>query len=871
MKHILSACFLVFSINLFSQQIALSATKNASLKEIFVQIEQQTDYKFAFIDQIDLNKKYLSKDISLKSGSIQQALDMLSKELPLQFSILGDNITVKQAAVTKKQETYLLSGKIYDNDREPLPGVAVQILETGAQTSTDENGKFAIKMPPGNYTLAMTYVGFQRKEQKVSLFKNTSISVEIKPDTEMLQEVVISQNKNATDIRKPQMSTNSLTSKEIKKIPVAMGEPDVLKSLMTLPGVTNAGELSSGINVRGGAADQNLVLLDNAPIYSDSHMFGFFSVFNADAVKNLDLYKGGTPSRFGGRVSSILDVHQQNGNNDSIRVNGGIGLISSKLMVEGPAQKGKSTFMLAGRASYAHLFLKLANNDNSAMFYDLNAQFNQKLNDNNSLHFSGYFGNDVFDIGNFFTSTYGNTMANINWKHSFSDKLQTSLMFFYSQYKFKLGIETEGLDWDSGINSYGLKYEWNHKITDKLKLNYGIEATYYDFNPGTLSPIGSGSQFNYKQFQKKHALEPSAYLDIEHEITDKLNLRYGMRYSMFSRFGKEDVNMYANNSPVVFNPVYGIYQEADPIGTKTYGKGDKIISFNNLEPRLALSFMLDENQSFKASYNRMAQYLHIIANTQSPLPMNIWTPSSNYIKPQLLDQYAFGYFRNFKNKAYSLETEIFYKNIKNRIDYVEGADIFGNENLEGSLLNGKARSYGLEVLFRKNTGALTGWISYTLSKAEQKTSGRTAEEPGIANGDWYLSAYDKLHNLNVTGSYEYNKKWSFSANFTLQSGRPVTFPNGYFDFAGIQVPNYADRNQNRLPAYHHLDVAASYIPKPDKKQGWQSEWVFSIYNLYGRKNAASIQFGTNEDTGVNEATRLSIFGIIPSVSYNFKF
>lgn len=870
MKQFLSACFLMLSLNLFSQQVTLNVTKQATLKEIFDQIEQQTDYKFAFIGQIDGSKRYLNKDISLKTSGVQSLLDLLSKELPLQFAIVGNNISVKQN-VEKKQELNKLTGFIYDNEKQPLPGVNVEILETGIQTSTDEDGKFSFRLPSGNYTLSATYIGFEKKEKKVGLFKNTSLSLEINSNTEMLQEVVISQNKKATDIRKPQMSVSSLTGKEIKQIPVAMGEPDLLKSLMTLPGVTNSGELSSGINVRGGAADQNLVLLNDAPIYSDSHMFGFFSIFNADVVKSLDLYKGGTPSKFGGRVSSILDVQQQTGNNDSIRVNGGIGLISSKLMVEGPAQKGKSSFMLAGRASYAHLFLKLADNDNSAMFYDINAQFNQKLNDNNSLHFSGYFGNDVFDIGNFFTSAYGNTMANINWKHTFSEDLQTSLMLFYSQYRFTLGIETENLDWDSGIDSYGLKYDWKQNIGEKFKLNYGVDATYYDFNPGTLRPIGGNSQFNYQQFQKKHALEPSAYFDVEQEITENLNLRYGLRYSLFYRFGSEEINLYADNNPVVYNPIFGIYEEAEAIGTKKYGKGDKMASFNNLEPRFALSYTLNEDQSIKASYNRMSQYLHIIANTQSPLPMNIWTPSGNYVKPQLLDQYAVGYFRNFSNKAYSLETEVFYKNIKNRIDYVDGADLFANENIEGSLLNGKARSYGLEILFRKNNGPLTGWVSYTLSRAEQKTTGRTPEEPGIADGDWYLSAHDKLHNLNITGSYEYNKKWSFNANFTLQSGRPVTFPNGYFDFAGIQVPNYAERNQNRLPAYHHLDVAATYIPKPDKKKGWQSEWVFSIYNLYGRKNAASIRFGTNEDSGLNEATRLSIFGIIPSVSYNFKF
>ena len=871
MKHILSACFLVLSLNVFAQQVSLSVANGTPLKDIFSQIEQQTDYKFAFIDRIDLNQKYLGDTASLKNSGIQQVLGILTKGTPLQFAVVGNNITVKHTNELKNQETYTLSGTISDGVQQPLPGVSVHIKETDTWVATNGNGKFSVRLPSGSYTLEVSYIGFQKWEQKVNLTKNTMLTVGMKEDAETLKEVVISQNKTATDIRKAQMSVNSLTNKEIKQIPVAMGEPDLLKSLMTLPGVTNAGELSSGINVRGGAADQNLVLLDNTPIYSDSHMFGFFSVFNADAVKSLDLYKGGIPSKFGGRVSSILDVQQQTGINDSLRFTGGIGLISSKLMVEGPVQRDKSSFMLAGRTSYAHLFLKLANNNNSAMFYDVNARFNQKLNENNSLHFSGYLGRDIFDIGDNFSSSYGNTMANLNWKHTFTEELHTSLSLFYTDYKFNVGINTESFDWDSGINSYGLKYDWQHQVAEKFKLNYGVEATYYDFNPGTLSPRNSDSRFNYQQFQKKHALEPSAYLDVEQEITENLNLRYGLRYSMFYRFGQEEVSTYDNNSPVVYNPTFGIYEEAVPTGSVSYGRGDKIASFDNLEPRAALSYTLNDDQSFKASYNRMAQYLHIIANTQSPLPMNIWTPSGPYIKPQLLDQYAFGYFRNFKNKTYSLETEVFYKNIKNRVDYVDGADIFANENIEGALLNGKARSYGLEILFRKNTGTLTGWISYTLSRAEQKTEGRTPQEPGVANGDWYLSPYDKLHNLNITGNYEFNPKWSFSANFTLQSGRPVTFPNGYFDFGGLQVPNYAERNQNRLPAYHHLDLAATYKPRPEKKKGWQSEWVFSIYNAYGRKNAASIQFGANEDTGVNEATRLSIFGIIPSVSYNFKF
>ncbi len=872
MKHLFSACFLLFSLGLFAQQVDLTLSKGATLKEIFSRIEQQTDYMFAFTEQVDLTQKYNGESISLKDATIQQVLDILSKNLPFKFAIAGNNITVKRTGTgVKKQGSYMLSGTVSDNKQETVVAASIHIRETDTWVSTDKNGKFSVTLPAGDYTLETSYIGFTNTQRKISLSKNTNVSIEINENAETLNEVVIDLNNKAVNIRKPQMSINSLTSAEIKQIPVAMGEPDVLKSLMTLPGVTNAGELSSGINVRGGAADQNLILLDNAPIYSDSHMFGFFSIFNADAVKSLDLYKGGVPSKFGGRVSSILDVHQQPGSNDSLRFNGGIGLISSKLLIEGPVQRDKSSFMVAGRTSYAHLFLKLANNNNSAMFYDVNARFNQKISENNSLHFSGYLGNDVFDIGNNFTSSYGNTMANLNWKHNFSENLKSGLLVFYSDYKFKVGINSEGLDWDSGISTYGLKYDWMHKVGEKLNLNYGIETTYYDFNPGTLKPLKESSQFNYQQFQKKHALEPSAYLDIEQEIAEKLNLRYGARYSMFYRFGQEEVNIYENKNPVIYNPAFGIYEEAEPIGTINYGRGDKIASFDNFEPRAALSYTLNEDQSFKASYNRMAQYLHIIANTQSPLPMSIWTPSGPHIKPQLLDQYALGYFRNFKNKQYSLETEVFYKTIKNRIDYVDGADIFANEKIETVLLNGKARSYGLEILFRKNTGAFTGWASYTLSRAEQKTAGRTPEEPGVANSDWYLSAYDKLHNLNITGNYDFNPKWSFSANFTLQSGRPVTFPNGYFDFGGIQVPNYSQRNQDRLPVYHHLDLAATYTPKPDKKKGWQSQWVFSIYNAYGRKNAASIRFGANEDTGANEATRLSIFGIIPSVSYNFKF
>ncbi|MFB9080734.1 TonB-dependent receptor domain-containing protein [Flavobacterium procerum] len=870
MKHIISACFFLFSLSIFSQNVTVTVDQNMTLKEFFRQIENQTDLKFAFTDQIDTSQKYFLNKKTYTNTDIKELIKELNKNASIQFSIAGSNIFVKQKSAKAPRKKIKLMGHVFDENNEPVIGANVYIKELASGATTDQNGTFSIDIEKGSYTVLISYVGFQNKEKEITVSDNAKIDFKMEADSQELDQVIVTTTK-AVDIKNTQMSVNKLSMAEIKKIPAPMGEPDPLKSLLTLPGVTNAGEVSSGFNVRGGAADQNLILLDGAPVYGDSHMFGFFSVFNADAVSSLDLYKGGIPSKYGGRVSSVLDVNQQTGDFENYKVNGGIGLISSRLLVQGPIKKEKGSFIVAGRTSYAHLFLKLTDNNNSAMFYDLNAKLNYRFNDKNSLSFSGYFGNDVFDINDRFASTFGNTMGILNWKHKFSDDISTSLSAFYSEYRFNLGIPTENFEWDNTIKAYGLKYAWNHSLSDKLKLNYGIDGQYYNFNPGTVQPTSSESQFNYKQLDKKYAFESSAYLDFEHQITEKLNLRYGLRYSMFYRLGSEEISTYEDGKAVVYNPLYNNYEEGTPTGSITYGKGKTISKFDNLEPRAALSFAFNENTSVKASYNRMAQYIHMLSNTQSPMPMNIWTPSGPFTKPQLLDQYAIGYFKNFDEGVYSFEGELFYKNIQNRIDYIDGADILANNNIEQVILTGKARSYGMELLFRKNKGLFTGWVSYTLSRAEQKTPGRTPQEPGIANGNWYLSGYDKLHNLNIVGSYELSPKWSFNGNFSLQSGQPVTFANGYYEFGGINIPNYSLRNENRLPLYHHLDLAATYTPKPDKKKGWQSYWVFSIYNIYNRKNAASITFTTNDDTGANETRRLSIFGMVPGVSYNFKF
>lgn len=770
------------------------------------------------------------------------------------------------------QKKFTISGVVADEkNKETLIGVSLFVAETKTGLVTNEYGFYSITLPEGEYTLSVNYMGYQTITEKIKLNQDLKKNFYLSVSSQQLDEVVIVDNKKRVDIRKPEMSVNKLTIQEIKEMPVIFGEVDVLKSILTLPGVTNAGEGQSGFNVRGGGADQNLVLLDESTIYNSSHLFGLFSVFNPDAIKDLKLYKGGIPSRFGGRLSSILDIYQKEGNKNEFHMNGGIGLISSRILAEGPIVKDKGSFLIAGRGSYAHLFLKLFNNPNSAYFYDLNTKLSYSLNEKNNIYLSGYFGRDVFQLNDSFVNTYGNAVINFRWNHLFSDKLFSNLSMIYSDYYYGLRLDFVGFNWDSGIKNYNIKYDFKHYITDKFKLNYGLQSHYYDFNPGKIEPTGEDSGINREQLDKKYAMENAVYVDAEHQISDKISLSYGLRATNFLRLGQQTMNVYANDQPVIFNPDFQIYQSAEPIGTVSYGKNKTIAKFDNLEPRFAMSYVISEEQSVKASYNRMTQYLHLISNTQSPTPLDVWAPSDRYLKPQLLDQIAVGYFQNFKDDLYSLEVESFFKKIKNRVDYIDGANLIANEAIERVVLNGRARAYGLEVLFRKNSGRFKGWVSYTLSRTEQQVAGRTPEETGINNGNWYKTGFDKLHNLAVVANYKLNEKWRFSANLIAQTGQPVTFPNGQYQYEGITVPVFGARNEENLPTYHRLDISATLTPTKNKGRKWQAEWVFGIYNLYNRQNAASITFRQNQETGSNEALRLSIFGIVPSATYNIKF
>ena len=770
------------------------------------------------------------------------------------------------------QQEYTISGVVTDlNTGETLIGVNVLIPELRAGVITNAYGFYSITLPKGAHELIYSTLGYTIERRSIELNASMVIDVALGENAEELDEVVIKADVEALDITTPQMSVNSLTAQTIKNIPVVLGEADVIKSLLLLPGVSNAGEGASGFNVRGGAVDQNLILLDEATIFNSSHLFGFFSVFNPDAIKDLKLYKGSIPARYGSRVSSVLDIYQKEGNSKNFKMSGGIGAVASRLLVEGPIKKDQAAFLVGGRGSYAHLFLPLFDIENTAYFYDLNTKINYKIDDSNSLYLSGYFGRDYFGIQDSFINSYGNAVFNFRWNHNFSDKLFSNLSLIYSNYYYGLELDFVGFKWDSGIENFNLKYYFNHYLSKGLQLNYGLQNIYYGFNPGKIIPNRPDSGIVADQLTQKYANEAALYIDVEWEISQRLRAEVGLRGSHFMRFGQDEFQLYANDAPVTFDPFLLIYKEADPIETIRVDRWERLKTYSNWEPRIAASYTITDDISLKASYTKLSQYLHLLSNTSSPTPLDVWTPSGPYVKPQRLDQYAVGVFSFLKDRAYSLEVEAYYKDVRHRIDYIDGANLIANNAIEQVILDGNARAYGLEVLLRKNQGAFQGWIAYTLSKSEQKTSPRNENEIGINNGQWYNTPYDKPHDLSIYGAYSLNDRWKINSNFIYQTGLPTNYPIGQFDFQGIVVPYYGLRNEQRLPDYHRLDLSATYTPKRKTNTTYQSEWVFSIYNVYNRQNAASINFRQNADTGVNEAVRTSIFGLVPAVTYNFKF
>ncbi|GJM35192.1 MAG: collagen-binding protein [Saprospiraceae bacterium] len=766
------------------------------------------------------------------------------------------------AATGFSQEKFTLSGHIRDaTNGEELIGANIYVEELGTGSSTNVYGFYSLSLDPENYKIVISYLGYQSLTKEISLSESQVFDIELQPEGVMVVEVVVTAKEEDKNVKNVEMSVENLSAVQIKKIPQVMGEADLIRSIQLLPGVSTVGEGATGFNVRGGNVDQNLILLDEATVYNSSHLFGLFSVFNVDAIKDSKLYKGGIPAKYGGRLSSVLDVRQRDGNRKNFAANGGIGLIASRLTLEGPIQKDKSSFMVAGRSSYGHLFLKLDPElkDNVVYFYDLNAKANFYLSDKDRIFLSGYFGRDVFNFGDAFSSDWGNATATVRWNHLFSDKLFSNFTAIYSDYGYSFGVPegTQAFDWDAHIFNYVLKGDFTYFFNPKSQLDFGVESNLYRFHPGNAKGIGSESIFNEIDIQHKHAWEAAVYASYEHEPIRNLTLQYGLRFSSFTRLGKEDVYLYENGDPTSKEAI---------IDTVSYGAFEKIASFSAPEPRFSANYLINDQNSVKLSYNRMRQYIHLVSNTTSATPIDIWTPSDQYIDPATVDQVAVGYFRNFKNNTYEASIEGFYKYFDNLMDYKDGAELLLNETLETELLSGEGQAYGLELAIRKNKGAVTGWVSYTLSRSERKV-------PGINDGEYYPANYDKTHDLSVTASWQINERFNFSANFAYASGRPITYPESRYVYDGITVPHYGNRNGARTPDYHRMDVGLQYTPNKNPNKRWKSSWEIGAYNVYARRNAYSIFFRQNEDNPLEtEAVRLSIFGnILPYVTYNFSF
>ncbi len=754
------------------------------------------------------------------------------------------------------QQKYTLSGTIKDDATgELLIGASVILKGTSqSQTISNSYGFYSLSADEGEYTLTYSYIGYAPITKTISLHQNvvSNIGLGTKND---LQEVVISDKRpNNSNLVSPQMGVEKLDMSQINNVPVIFGERDILKTISLLPGVKAASEGNTGFYVRGGASDQNLILLDEATVYNASHLFGFFSTFNSDAIKDVSLFKGGMPSQYGGRLSSVLDIKMNEGNNKEYTVDGGLGLISSRIKFEGPVVKDKGSFMISARRTYIDMFLKASSDTtvkgSTIYFYDLNAKFNYHFDEKNAVYLSGYFGKDVLGLKNTFGTDWGNATGTLRFNHLFNNKLFSNTSLIYSNYSYVIQsfIADNDFKATSKITDINLKEDLQYYANSKHTIRFGINAVKHTLAPGNITSTKSSS-VNDKSIEQRYGMETAAYINDEWHPTDKLNLQYGVRLSGMYLLGPGTFNTYDANGN---------------IKTSTVKTDNGLVqSYLNLEPRFSASYSLTDQASVKASYNRNTQNIHIISNSTSSTPTDLYVLSSNNIKPEIADQVSVGYFRNFNDNLYEFSAEGYYKWMQNQIDYKNGAQLIANANVESQLLYGVGRAYGMELFFKKRYGRFNGWVGYTLSRTERKFD-------GINNGKYFPSKYDRTHDISVVGIYKLNKRWTFSATFVYGTGNAVTYPNGKYNVGGVTTYYYSERNAYREPASHRLDLGATLEGKEHKK--YHSSWSFGIYNVYNHKNPYTINFRDSKtDPTKTEAVQTSLFGIIPSVTWNFKF
>ncbi len=756
-------------------------------------------------------------------------------------------------SVAFTQQKFTLSGKVKDSKNgEELIGASIGTADNQFKTVTNEYGFYSLTLPEGKYVFVVSYFGYEELRFDIKVIADISKDFELSDLSSLLDDVVIRSTKTNENIKNTEIGVERLSPKDVERLPVIFGEKDIVKIIQLLPGVKSAGEGGAGFYVRGGAADQNLILLDEAIVYNASHLMGFFSTFNSDAIKDVTLYKGNQPANYGGRLASVMDIKMKDGNNKRFNVEGGIGLISSRLSVEGPIVKEKGSFFVSGRRTYADLFLKATKDfkKTKLYFYDLNLKANYTIGKKDRLFLSGYFGRDVLGLDKLFGINWGNATGTLRWNHIINNKLFSNTSIIYSAYDYSFNISTEDISFKilSKINDVNLKQDFQWFINNNHKLRFGVNGIYHQVLPGQLETESDFIQA--KKLPKAPSLELAGYVTNDHQITKKLNATYGLRFTTLSVLG--------NGSP---------FHSYDPAGnlvsSTTYNKGAFTKTYFNIEPRLALSFAYAETASFKAAYSRNVQNVHTLSNSTSSNPTDVVLFSSMNIRPEIADQVSLGWFKNFKEGMYELNVETYYKSMQHQIDYRNGADVSSNEFLEGELLYGIGRAYGLELIVKKKAGKFTGWISYTLSKTERKIN-------QINDGNWYNAKQDRTHDISVVAVYEINKKLAISGLFVFYTGSAVTFPTGKYTINGETHFSYTNRNADRMPNYHRLDLGLTWYTKNTEK--FESSWNFSIYNVYGRQNAYTISFRENEDNpNITESVRTALFRFVPSVTYNFKF
>ncbi len=752
-------------------------------------------------------------------------------------------------------QNFTISGTLKDaTNGEDLIGASVSLKDKpSVGTVSNTYGFYSLTLPRGTYTLLYQFVGTTTVEEKITLDKDLKINKELSAEAALIQEVVIKSEKANKNVSRNEMSVTKLDPKDIEAVPVIFGEKDIIKTLQLTPGVKPAGDGNAGFYVRGGAADQNLILLDEAPVYNASHLLGFFSVFNSDALKDVTLYKGTAPAEFGGRGSSVLDIKMKDGNNKGFNASGGIGLIASRLTIEAPLQKDEGSFIISARRTYADVFLKLSSDstrrNSSLYFYDINAKANYKLGAKDRIFLSAYFGRDVLGTTGFGLN-WGNATGTLRWNHLFSDKLfsNTSAILSNYDYLFTIGTGDAGASVKASIKDLNLKQDFTFFPNAQNTIKFGANFINHTFLPTSLI-AGATSSFANSITENKYAYEGGVYVQNDWKASETIGVQYGLRYSFFDYIGAGTAYTFDETGLVT--------------GSTKYTDGQSIQYYGGFEPRITAKYQLNDEASIKGGYTRNFQYIHLLSNTTTSSPTDLWVPSSNNVKPQTVEQFSIGYFRNFSDNMFEFSFETYFKNLQNQIDYRNGSNLIFNAQYEGSLAYGKGIAYGAEFFLKKTKGNLTGWISYTLSRSLRQFN-------GINNGSFYPAKQDRIHDLAIVAIYKLSKKLTLSGTWVFYTGDAATFPSGKYVLDGIQVPYYTERNGYRFPTYHRLDIGLTLLAKQTPK--FESSWNFSLYNAYNHLNAFSITFQQNKDNpNQTEALETSLFGIIPSVTYNFKF